>query len=67
MTQRTTNLIIFVISTIITLIALAVFIYIYLTPEVVNREDLLIGTGIWFVSGVGLSLYIWLNRKNLRL
>lgn len=67
MTQKTANLIILSSLVLTSLLVLAAFIYVFLTPDYENRENILIGTAIGFVSGSALSLYIWFNRNNLHL
>lgn len=52
-------------SVTISLCVLAVFLYVVFTPEMEDRENTLIGTGIGLISSICLTIYIWINRHNL--
>lgn len=67
MSPRVANMFIFFVSVVMTLMVFAIFIYIILSHEYKYYYNTLIGTGIGFISGIGLSLYIWLNRNKMEL
>ena len=59
------NWLICVLSVTISLCVLGVFLYVVFTPEMEDRENILIGTGIGLISSICLAIYIWINRHNL--
>ena len=64
-TRNRANWLICVLSVTISLCVLAVFLYVVFTPEMEDRENILIGTGIGLISSICLTIYIWINRHNL--
>lgn len=64
-TRNRANWLICILSATISLCVLAVFLYVVFTPEMEDRKNILIGTGIGLISSISLTIYIWINRHNL--
>ena len=51
-------------SVTISLCVLAVFLYVVFTPEMEDRENILIGTGIGLISSICLTIYVCMDQSS---